>query len=94
MDLGLGIILPLLGNILSSISANKQASQANRLGQQQIGLQKRLVDYLLNKREHVYDPALEGVAMPRLISRATNPPPYYGSAMRQVNYLQQPMTLG
>ncbi len=94
MDLGLGILLPLLGNILGSISANKQANQANALGQQQVALQKRMVDYLLNKREKVYDPILEGVALPRLQSRATTPPPYYQDAMNQVQQLRKPMNVG
>jgi hypothetical protein len=89
------IIPAILGvtSFLGGQQASSQAARANALAEQQVQLQKELLDYLLTKRKRLYDPIEENVVIPRMTKWGTSLPGYANEWLRDARRLRTPMTL-
>jgi hypothetical protein len=81
-------LLPALGALqfFGGQQANQQASRASEA-------ENKIVDYILSKRQKVYDPLEEQTLLPRLRHRATTAPFFARDWLNQARALRQPMEL-
>ena len=68
----LPLILGGLG-LFGQLSASKQQSEANRIASEEAASQRAIRDYMLKRRQEVYDPIETGTILPALKRRAETP---------------------
>lgn len=86
LPVGLGL-LGFMGQ-QSAAQAQNRATDAASQGMQS---NQKIIDYMLNKRESLYDPIEKNVLVPRMVARAQSEAPWIPQARRQSQSLAAKM---
>lgn len=78
-------------NFLGGQQATSQQSEANQIAGRNVALQERVMNYLLGRRQQLYDPIEERTILPGMQARATQSPWFAGEWLGQARRLRQPM---